>query len=176
MLQSLVSLFKTPEKGTLATAFASEESPSERSTIPQLFTPEINAVLDLDVSIKWRGLGDHGMSPLPAVTPLVIGSEPAATEFRASQQPNSSRHQEPSRARSLRSHRTLDFSNIHWCAPRPVVAPPVDERRSFAIITIPGACHATMHAPVTSGNLMRVDKDMARLAALVPQLASVLCT
>ena len=107
-MQSLVSLFKTPEKGavpagTMMTPFGHDESPSERSTIPQLFTPEINAVLDLDASIKWRGPGEHGMSPLPAVTPLNVPTDGGSGEFRASHV--------PARSRGLRSNRALDFSN-----------------------------------------------------------------
>lgn len=115
-MQPIVSLFKTPEKPVLGDKVIStpfpDESPSERSTIPQLFTPE-NTVLDLDMSIKLRGLGEPGTSPLPAVTPLVVGTDSAA-EFRASQQPKSSLKRESSRAR-FRSHRTLDFSDAPGC-------------------------------------------------------------
>lgn len=123
-LQLPSTWLKTPVKGMPASPFpAAEESPSERSTIPQLYTPEINAVLDLDVSIKWRHTSDGGMSPLPAVTPLVTSAEPAKEGLRAAAPQGAGAgpsgtadmHRKP----SLRSHRTLDFSDAHGCV-RPV--------------------------------------------------------
>ena len=111
-VQSAVSLFKTPERSLARASFDVEQSPSDRSTIPQLFTPDIT-VLDLDASIKWRGGGEAGMSPLPAVTPLVASMEPSAIEFRGLQQRDTESAQ---CSTSMRSHRTLDFSNANGCA------------------------------------------------------------
>ena len=113
---------KTPVKGMPASPFpAAEESPSERSTIPQLYTPEINAVLDLDVSIKWRHPSEAGMSPLPAVTPLVTSAEPAKAGLRGAPPQGAgagpSGAAEMQRRPSLRSHRTLDFSEAQGCVP-----------------------------------------------------------
>lgn len=108
----LSSTWKTPVKNVPASPYLVDESPSERSTIPQLYTPENNA-LDLDFSIKWRGPNDQGMSPLPAVTPLVTGTESSKDEdIRGAPQPNEGGlfGANLSRRPSLRSHRTLDFS------------------------------------------------------------------
>ena len=83
-VQEPPALFKTPDRPKPAIytpekrqsyggPFGLDDSPSERSTIPQLFTPEINTLLDLDASIRLRSVADPGgMSPLPAVTPLVV--------------------------------------------------------------------------------------------------------
>jgi hypothetical protein len=113
VLLQLSSTWKTPVKNGPVNPYLVDESPSERSTIPQLYTPENNA-LDLDFSIKWRGPSDQGMSPLPAVTPLVTGTEPSKDEdMRGPPQPNDGGLlcANLSRRPSLRSHRTLDFSD-----------------------------------------------------------------
>jgi hypothetical protein len=110
VLLKVSSTWKTHPGST----FPTDESPSERSTIPQLYTPENNA-LDLDFSIKWRGPSDQGMSPLLAVTPLVTGTEPIKDEEMQNAQQQSDEGlfaTDLQRRPSLRSHRTLDFSEM----------------------------------------------------------------